>query len=156
MDTVPSDHHSGGRNLDFFIGNWYIPLALHVRALIFAFRHWVRTEQGRARWHSLLLKAPILGAVNRKVAVSRFCRTMSTLLDSGVPILTAVGIVEPWSGNDIIAEAIGGAGKNIAEGQSIAEPLKRQAQFPPLVTRRSSSVKRASDSGHARQGRRCV
>ena len=59
---------------------------------------------------------------------------MSTLLDSGVPILTAVGIVKTVVGNDIIAEAIGGAGKNIAEGQSIAEPLKASGQFPPLVT----------------------
>ena len=118
---------------DFFIGSWYIPLALTIAA-IFAFRHWVRTEDGRARWHSILLKAPVLGAVNRKVAVSRFCRTMSTLLDSGVPILTAVGIVKTVVGNDIIAEAIGSAGKNIAEGQSIAEPLKASGQFPPLVT----------------------
>jgi general secretion pathway protein F len=81
-----------------------------------------------------LLKAPVLGNVNRKVAVSRFCRTMSTLLDSGVPILTAVSIVKTVVGNDIIASAIEKAGVNIAEGQSIAQPLKESGQFPPLVT----------------------
>ena len=118
---------------DFFIGRWYVPLFLTI-VFILAFRHWVRTEQGRTKWHSLLLKAPILGNVNRKVAVSRFCRTMSTLLDSGVPILTAVAIVKTVVGNDIIAEAIAGAGQNIAEGQSIAKPLKESGQFPPLVT----------------------
>ena len=118
---------------DFFIGQWYIPLFLSI-AFVVAFRHWVKTENGRTQWHSLLLKAPILGNVNRKVAVSRFCRTMSTLLDSGVPILTAVAIVKTVVGNDIIAAAISGAGQNIAEGQSIAKPLKESGQFPPLVT----------------------
>jgi general secretion pathway protein F len=59
---------------------------------------------------------------------------MSTLLDSGVPILTAIAIVKTVVGNDIIAEAIAGAGRNIAEGQSIAAPLKESGQFPPLVT----------------------
>ena len=118
---------------DFFIGSWYIPLLLTI-ASVFAFRRWVATDAGRTKWHSILLRTPILGTVNRKVAVSRFCRTMSTLLDSGVPILTAVGIVKTVVGNDIIAAAISGAGKNIAEGQSIAEPLKASGQFPPLVT----------------------
>jgi len=118
---------------DFFIGQWYVPMFLAI-VFVFSFRHWVKTEKGRTQWHSLLLKAPILGNVNRKVAVSRFCRTMSTLLDSGVPILTAVAIVKTVVGNDIIAAAIAGAGQNIAEGQSIAQPLKESGQFPPLVT----------------------
>jgi len=118
---------------DFFIGQWYVPMFLSI-VFVFSFRHWVKTEKGRTQWHSMLLKAPILGNVNRKVAVSRFCRTMSTLLDSGVPILTAVAIVKTVVGNDIIAAAIAGAGQNIAEGQSIAQPLKESGQFPPLVT----------------------
>jgi len=66
--------------------------------------------------------------------VSRFCRTLSTLLDSGVPILTAVGIVKNVVENDILAEAIENAGRNIREGQSIAGPLKESGEFPPLVT----------------------
>jgi general secretion pathway protein F len=118
---------------DFFIGQWYIPVVLSV-ALVVAFRKWVGTDEGRTQWHAILLKAPVLGNVNRKVAVSRFCRTMSTLLDSGVPILTAVSIVKTVVGNDIIASAIEKAGVNIAEGQSIAQPLKESGQFPPLVT----------------------
>jgi general secretion pathway protein F len=118
---------------DFFLYRWYILLFLIVAA-VFGFRKWVRTEAGRHRWHRILLTFPIIGNVNRKVAVSRFCRTMSTLLDSGVPILTAVSIVKTIVGNDIIAEAIGEAGRNISEGQSIAAPLKASGQFPPLVT----------------------
>ena len=77
---------------------------------------------------------PIFGRVNRLVAVSRFCRTISTLLDSGVPILSAIAIVKTVVGNDIIAEAVGKVGDNIREGQSIAGPLKASGQFPPLVT----------------------
>lgn len=118
---------------DFFIGQWYIPLIV-VIAMVVTFRRWVGTEKGQTQWHAFLLKTPVLGNVNRKVAVSRFCRTMSTLLDSGVPILTAVSIVKTVVGNDIIAAAIASAGKNIAEGQSIAQPLKESGQFPPLVT----------------------
>jgi general secretion pathway protein F len=66
--------------------------------------------------------------------VSRFCRTLATLLVSGVPILTALGIVKTVVGNDIIAEAVEAAGKNISEGQSVAVPLKQSGQFPPIVT----------------------
>ena len=77
---------------------------------------------------------PLFGRVNRLVAVSRFCRTLSTLLDSGVPILTAVSIVKNVVENDILADAIANAGKNIREGQSIAGPLKESGEFPPLVT----------------------
>jgi general secretion pathway protein F len=79
------------------------------------------------------LSMPIFGKVNRLVAVSRFCRTFSTLLDSGVPILTAVSIVATVVENDILSDAIQSAGKNIREGQSIAGPLKESGQFPPLV-----------------------
>jgi general secretion pathway protein F len=118
---------------DFLIGQWYIPLAIAI-AMVVAFRRWVGKPEGQTQWHGILLKMPVIGNVNRKVAVSRFCRTMSTLLDSGVPILTAVSIVKTVVGNDIIAMAIEKAGRNIAEGQSIAEPLKASGQFPPLVT----------------------
>ena len=118
---------------DFLIAYWPLLLVLSMGAIA-AFRYWVKTPEGQTAWHGFLLRIPVLGPVTRKVAVSRFCRTMSTLLDSGVPILSAVAIVKTVVGNDIIAEAIAGAGKNIAEGQSIAVPLKESGQFPPLVT----------------------
>jgi general secretion pathway protein F len=117
-----------------FLLNYWLLLPFIFLAMALGFRSWVQTEKGRYSWHSFLLRVPILGAVNRKVAVSRFCRTLSTLLDSGVPILTAVGIVKTVVGNDVIAEAVAAAGVNISEGQSIAQPLKDSGQFPPLVT----------------------
>ena len=115
---------------DFIVG-WWWALGILAGAAAFAFYRWVHTPKGRRTWHGWLLRMPIFGAINRLVAVSRFCRTLSTLLDSGVPILTAVNIVKTVVGNDIISEAIDSAGKNIREGESIAKPLRASGQFPP-------------------------
>jgi general secretion pathway protein F len=118
---------------DFTLGYWYLIL-MAIIAFGVGFFYWVKTPAGRRRWHSWMLSWPILGNVNRKVAVSRFCRTMSTLMDSGVPILSALEIVKTIVGNEIIADAVGAATRNISEGQSIAAPLKESGQFPPIVT----------------------
>jgi general secretion pathway protein F len=118
---------------DFIQGYWWLIIILAVGGF-FGIRKWVKTERGRRTWHKWKITMPLFGRVNRLVAVSRFCRTLSTLLDSGVPILTAVSIVKNVVENDILAEAIANAGKNIREGQSIAGPLKESGQFPPLVT----------------------
>lgn len=98
----------------------------------FGFRYWVRNG-GKRWWHGVLLKVPLLGKLNRMIAVSRFCRTLSTLLVSGVPIISALAIVKDVVGNMVIQEAVESASKNIQEGQSIAAPLRKSGQFPPMV-----------------------
>ena len=113
---------------------WWWAFILLTIALLVGVQRWVRTPSGRAKWHRWKLNMPIFGRVNRLVAVSRFCRTFSTLLDSGVPILSAVAITKNVVQNDILAAAIEGAGKNIREGESIAGPLRESGEFPPLVT----------------------
>ena len=113
---------------------YWLPFLILAGFGVYGVRRYVATPNGRRAWHSLQLRIPIFGNINRMVAVSRFCRTLSTLLDSGVPILTAVNLVKAVVDNDIIAEAVESAGKNIREGQSIAVPLKESGQFPPLVT----------------------
>ncbi len=118
---------------NFVTGNWVL-LLIATPIVIWGVRRWLRTPRGRAWWHRTQLKLPVFGPLNRTVAVSRFCRTLGTLLVSGVPILTALAIVKSVVGNDLIAAAIEGAGKNIAEGQSIAVPLKQSGEFPPIVT----------------------
>ncbi len=118
---------------DFVVGWWWLLLLL-AGAVVWYLRRWVQTPAGRSRWHRLALRLPIFGRINRLVAVSRFARTMATLLSSGVPILTALSIVKNVVQNDVIAEAVSNAGRNISEGQSIAEPLRQSGQFPPLVT----------------------
>ncbi|MCB9674189.1 MAG: type II secretion system inner membrane protein GspF [Alphaproteobacteria bacterium] len=123
----------------FFIGDtltsWYaIFIPITVGLVYFGWNRWVRTKSGRERWDRILLRVPLFGKMNRLVAVSRFCRTLSTLLLSGVPILQALAIVERVVGNVVLAKAIGEAAHNIREGQSIAVPLKQSGEFPPLVT----------------------
>ncbi len=111
---------------------WFLLILFPVA--VWGIRRWVRTPKGRAWWHRKQLTLPVFGRLNRTVAVSRFCRTLGTLLASGVPILTALNIVKTVVGNDVIATAVEGASKNIAEGQSIAVPLKSSGEFPPIVT----------------------
>lgn len=118
---------------DLLVGWWWAGIVLAVGAVI-GFRRWVATTAGRSRWDRLRLRIPIFGKVGRLVGVSRFCRTLSTLLVSGVPIISALEIVESVIGNVVLAEAVKRCGENIAEGQSIALPLKASGEFPPLVT----------------------
>ncbi len=114
-------------------GYWWL-IAIVTAGVAWGLRRYVATKEGQIWWDRLSLRLPVFGKINRLVAVSRFCRTLATLLVSGVPILTALGIVRTVVGNEIIAAAIDGASRNIAEGQSIALPLKASGQFPPIVT----------------------
>ncbi len=123
---------------------WWVMLIIGAVAF-FLFRRWTQTEKGRRKWHSMLLTMPIAGRVNRIVATTRFCRTLATLLVSGVPILTAMSIVQRVVSNDVMAEAIESATKNIREGQSIAQPLKESGEFPSLVTHMIAIGERTGD-----------
>lgn len=117
---------------NFVIEDWWL-LVILIPGAIFGFVRYIRTPRGRSWWHRRLLRFPIIGPINRKVAVSRFSRTLATLLTSGVPILTALNIVKSVVGNDIIATAVENAAKNISEGQPIAPPLKASGEFDPIV-----------------------
>ena len=92
-----------------------------------------RTERGRYVMDAVLLKAPIIGPVIRKIAVARFTRTLGTLLNSGVPILDALEIVARTSGNMVVSRAIMYARGKIEEGKDIASPLLETGIFPPMV-----------------------
>lgn len=117
---------------DFIVDYWFIVIAMVVGGFLL-FRRWIGSPKGRKRWDGLLLKLPVLGPLIRMLAIARFSNTMATLLTGGVPILTAMNIVKNIVANELIAEAIVQARENVTEGQSIAEPLKRSRQFPPLV-----------------------
>jgi general secretion pathway protein F len=83
----------------------------------------------------IVLRLPLLGRIVRMVAVSRLANTLATMLASGVPLLDALGIAQRVMNNRVLEEAIQAARRNIREGESIADPLKRSGEFPPLVTR---------------------
>ncbi len=93
------------------------------------------TETGRYNLDALKLRLPIFGRILRKVAVSRFTRTLSTLTRSGVAILQAMEIVERTAGNEVFAKAIREAGDSVRNGETLADPLARSGEFPPMVTR---------------------
>ncbi len=104
-----------------------------VFAALFAFRQYYATVGGRMTVDRIVLKLPILGSLMRKIAVARFCRTLSTLLASGVSILEALDITAKTAGNAVVEEAIYTTRKSIERGETIAAPLKETAVFPPMV-----------------------
>jgi type IV pilus assembly protein PilC len=113
----------------------YFPLVLIGGAGIFyGFRRYYATENGRRTIDRILLKMPILGDILRKIAVARFCRTLATLISSGVPILDGLEITAKTSGNAIVEDAIMATRKSIERGETISAPLKETAVFPPMVT----------------------
>jgi type IV pilus assembly protein PilC len=104
-----------------------------VGALGWAFKSYYATEKGRRVVDGLILKVPVLGAIMRKIAVARFCRTLSTLISSGVPILDGLDITARTSGNAVVEDAILATRKSIEGGESISAPLKETEVFPPMV-----------------------
>lgn len=101
----------------------------------FFIARYINTEKGRTRFDSILLKMPIFGILFKKVAISKFTRTLSTLIKSGVPILAALEIVGKTSGNKIVEIAIDNIRTSVREGENIAEPLAKSKIFPSMVTR---------------------
>ncbi|NOZ94601.1 MAG: type II secretion system F family protein [Acidobacteria bacterium] len=119
--------------LSKFIGRFWWLIFMVVFAAIFGIRQYYRTETGRKQIDAMLLKLPVLGVILRKIAVARFCRTLGTLLASGVAILESLEITARTAGNAIIEEAILTVRKAVEEGKTLAEPLARTEQFPPMV-----------------------
>lgn len=95
---------------------------------------YIQTPVGKKQYDLLKLNIPVFGLLNKKVAISRFCRTLGTLLSSGVPIMQALEIVGKASGNEIIAMTVSKVRESIREGESIASPLGASGMFPPMVT----------------------
>jgi general secretion pathway protein F len=112
---------------------WWLLLSL-MGGGAYAFRRWVQTSAGRLKWDRFRLDVPIFGRLNLLVATARFSRTLSTLLASGVPLLIAMDIVKNVLGNRVLEDVVRAAIGSIREGQSIAEPLRRSGEFPPMVT----------------------
>jgi type IV pilus assembly protein PilC len=103
-------------------------------ALAYGFKTYYATEKGRRVVDATVLKMPILGLIMRKIAVARFCRTLSTLISSGVPILDGLEITAKTSGNAIVEDGIMVTRKSIERGETISAPLKETAIFPAMVT----------------------
>ena len=116
----------------FLTGYWWLVGAIGFGLVTFLKRYYA-TSSGKLAIDKLMLKAPVLGDVLRKSAVSRFTRTLGTLIGSGVSILDGLEITAKTAGNRVISDAIMESRTSIAGGETIAAPLQKSAVFPPMV-----------------------
>ncbi len=111
-----------------------IPLVVFVVLSVISIRYIYNTDDGRLAIDNFLLRIPLIGVLIKKIGVARFSLTLSTLLTSGIPLLDALKITADTAGNRVIERALLQVRKEVAEGKTLAEPLRRISIFPPLVT----------------------
>jgi type IV pilus assembly protein PilC len=119
--------------LSNFIADFWWLIGLVGVTAVYAVRKYHETYKGKRVIDGLLLRVPVLGMLLRKIAVARFCRTLSTLTSSGVPILDGLQITARTAGNSIVEDAIMATRKSVEEGKTISEPLGDTEVFPPMV-----------------------
>ncbi|MEB2345651.1 MAG: type II secretion system inner membrane protein GspF [Deltaproteobacteria bacterium] len=112
---------------------WWWAIALLLIGGVAAFRAVARTTRGRAQLDTIKLRLPVVGRTVRLVAISRFTRTLSTLLAGGIPIVRALDISKHVANNVVLGAAIDAARESVTEGQSLASPLRASGEFPPVV-----------------------
>lgn len=136
-DMLPGDKMPGFTllilGISRAIAQNFIMTALGVIVVVVAFLFSIRTNVGRHIWDRFKLNMPVLGPVFSKVAISRFARTLGTLVSSGVPILQALNIVKETSGNIIVGDAVSAVHESVKEGETITAPLEAANVFPPMV-----------------------
>jgi len=119
------------------LSNWFVRLlpflVIFSVAFVFLFKRYYSTHGGRRVVDRMVLKLPVLGVLMQKIAVARFCRTLATLISSGVPILDGLEITARTAGNSIIEDAIMAVRKGVEGGLTLAQPLKESGVFPNMV-----------------------
>jgi type IV pilus assembly protein PilC len=117
-----------------FVASWRgVVLALFFVGLFMLFKFWTSTDSGRYIWDGTKLRLPIFGQLSRKFALAKFTRTFGTLVQAGVPILSALDIVADTAGNAVVAEAVKKTRSAIKEGETIAKPLGESKVFPSML-----------------------
>jgi general secretion pathway protein F len=117
-----------------FLRAWWWAVAIAAIAAGVALRAAIHTERGRDLYDRMRLRAPVVGRVTRMLAISRFTRTLATLLAGGLPIVRALDTAKHVADNTVLGRAIDAARTSITEGASVARPLRASGEFPPLVT----------------------
>jgi general secretion pathway protein F len=117
-----------------FLGQWWVVIVVVIVTALLAFSRLIQTEWGRLWWDRFRLGLPVLGRAIRHVSISRFARTLATLLSGGVDIVQALNISKAVANNAVIGRAIEAASEAITKGTTIAQPLRQSGEFPPLVT----------------------
>ena len=122
-------------DIAFFMRDyWYLIFAGAI-GIVLGIIAWKKTPRGAFLWDSLMLRVPVFGPLFKKVALSRFSRTFSTLVKSGVPILSAMEIVSETAGNRVISQLVDNARESVKQGESLSEPFSQSAVFPSMVTK---------------------
>jgi general secretion pathway protein F len=116
-----------------FLGHYVLWLIVGLIASIVLFLKWCRSKEGKPVWHRFILKMPAIGPLARTINVSRFSRTLGTMLEAGVPMLRALDTAKQIMGNVILQGAVEDAKKAVTEGESLALTLKRSGHFPPTM-----------------------
>jgi len=114
---------------------WFLFGFIGVVILIIALKRYAMTDKGKLFFDRLILKLPVFGDIVRKVSVAKFSRTLSTLVKSGVPILSSLDIVAKTAGNKVVEMAVNDSKKAVREGKNLADPLSKSPVFPPMVVR---------------------
>lgn len=117
-----------------FLQNYWYVILIAIPLSFYIFKKYTATTSGERKWHMFTLKAPIFGKIVRMVNVSRFCSTLATLLNSGVPIITAMNIVKNLIPNVHMKETIDKSKEAVKEGMSIVGPLKESGYYPTMMT----------------------
>ncbi|MCL1980262.1 MAG: type II secretion system F family protein [Proteobacteria bacterium] len=120
-------------DLSNFVQSYIIFIIIGFFLLTLLVKRIYNTEKGRLKIDNMILWSPVMGPLVRRVAVAKFTRTLSTLLQSGVPILDSLQVVARTAGNKIIERAVIRVAESIAEGRPIAEPLEESGVFPNMV-----------------------
>ncbi len=116
-----------------FLQNNLLYILAAIAGISFVFKQWKSTNSGKRSWDNILLNAPVIGSVLQKIAVSRFCSTMSTMLKSGVSILEALQICATAAGNKVIEEFVLKIRTEVSEGSTFSDPLSKGTLFPKMV-----------------------
>lgn len=101
---------------------------------VVSFQRWMKTRLGRRTIDRLMMELPLMGPINKKVVISRFCRTLATLIQSGVPLIHALDIVAKVSGNEVVAEILEEIKSGVKAGMKLSQPIKEYHMFPPIVS----------------------
>jgi general secretion pathway protein F len=129
---------------NFLKSFWWL-VAGGVVAVLFLIRRFIRTPQGRRLWDIIKLGAPLIGSLNSKSAMARFSRTLGSLLQNGVPLLSALGIVRNIVNNTRIAEAVDDAIEDIQSGRGLAASLSKSRWFPPIAIQMISAGEQSGE-----------
>ncbi len=130
--TLPINTRMLIASSDFF-RNWWWALGFGLIAAIVLFVNWTRGKEGRRVWDAFALRLPVVGELVRTINVSRFARTLGTMLEAGVPMLRALDTAKQIVGNVLIQQAIEDAKRAVTEGESLAQTLKKSGHFPPTM-----------------------